>query len=520
MNISPTTQQAYKSNSIKKHLVIVFPELNYTVPEQDVSQESMKLSEAISDSKDFEFVGCISSKFQVAIRDFGQDIKGKIIRAYIYTDGTENEPIPLFYGIVEEAKLQSNHKTKEIVAYDPLFSIGKKDVSQWYKDMVFPQGQKSIGDIWKSLFYYLNIPYDFYTTLPNDGIRVKKVYNPSSLSAIGVIKSICQINGVFGIWDRGELDSNGNYKQEKSPKFKFLILPDIMPTDSEPYPSLTLYPPFYVGTGSGETPADEVPYYKKLEYQEFSVKPVDKIIIRQDSEDEGGSYGTGENKYIIQGNMFTLGLKKKVLDQMAARIYPNVINVSYIPYISNTNGYPWIECGDAVISYMVYDFDNSPQLVYTAVTPEGTENPFVQRWYELYGSSYVRSQDTQVNPNKTYYQEHSTDVYKEMKFYALGRNMSGIQALRDEYNAEGDEFQKEFVTDIGLNVDVKIKKVKNELTEYVDENLENYYDKDTIDDMFEDLPTGWSVESVPEGELPPVGQDQVLYLIQGEVVVE
>jgi len=516
MNISPTTQQAYKNNSIKKHLVIKFPEINYTVPENEVYEESMRLSESISDDNSIEFVGCISSKFQVSIRDFGQDIKGKKIQAYIYTDGTEQEPIPLFYGIVEEAKLQSNHKIKEIVAYDPLYTIGKKDVSDWYKGMVFPQGQKSIGDIWKSLFYYLNIPYDFYTTLPNDGIKIKKQYNPSSLSAIGVIKSVCQINGVFGIWDRGELDSNGNYKNNKSPKFKFLILPDIMPTEAEPYPSLTLYPPFYVGTGSGETPADEVPYYKSLEYQEFSVKPVDKIIIRQDSEDTGGSYGTGENKYIIQGNMFTLGLKKATLDKMAANIYPNVINVSYMPYTSNTNGYPWIECGDAVISYMVYDFDNSPQLVYTEVSPQGTENPWNERWYELSGSAYVRSQDTTVNPNKTYYAEHSVDVYKEMKFYNLTRNMSGIQALRDEYGAEGDEFQREFISDVGLNIDVKIKKVKNEIQEFIEDN---YYDMDTIDDMFEQIQQeGWSVESV--AELPPSGEDQVLYLIQGEVVVE
>ena len=519
MNISPTTQQAYKNNSIKKHLVIKFPDLNYTVPETEVYQESMRLSEAISDDKSIEFVGCISSKFEVSIRDFGQDIKGQKIRAYIYTDGTENEPIPLFYGVVEEAKLQSNHKIKEIVAYDPLYYLGKKDVSDWYKGLVFPSGGRSIGDTWKSLFYYLGIPYDLYTILPNDGIRIKKQYNPSSLSAIGVIKSICQINGVFGIWDRGELDSNGEYKLEKYPKFKFLILPNIMPAESEPYPALTLYPPFYIGTGSGETTPDDVPYYKSLEYQEFSVKPVDKIIIRQDSEDTGGSYGTGENKYIIQGNMFTLGLKKATLDKMAANIYPNVINVSYIPYTSNTNGYPWIECGDAVISYMVYDFDNSPQLVYTEAIPQGTENPFIQRWYELSGNVYIRSQDTQVNPSKTYYNQHSSDVYKEMKFYALGRNMSGIQALRDEYNAEGDEFQREFITDIGLNIDVKIKKVKNELTEYVDENLENYYDKDTIDDMISELQQeGWTVESVEE--LPPSGEDQVLYLIQGEVVVE
>lgn len=40
---------------------------------------------------------------------------------------------------------------------------------------------------------------------------------------------------------------------------------------------------------------------------------------------------------------------------------------------------------------------------YTEVTPEGTENPSEEGWYELVDTEYVASEDTEVDEEKTYY---------------------------------------------------------------------------------------------------------------------
>lgn len=40
---------------------------------------------------------------------------------------------------------------------------------------------------------------------------------------------------------------------------------------------------------------------------------------------------------------------------------------------------------------------------YTEVTPEGTENPSEEGWYELVDTEYVASEDTEVDGEKTYY---------------------------------------------------------------------------------------------------------------------
>lgn len=45
----------------------------------------------------------------------------------------------------------------------------------------------------------------------------------------------------------------------------------------------------------------------------------------------------------------------------------------------------------------------TPTYTYTPVTPEGTENPSEEGWYEESGSDYVLTEDTTVEIGKTYY---------------------------------------------------------------------------------------------------------------------
>ena len=76
-----------------------------------------------------------------------------------------------------------------------------------------------------------------------------------------------------------------------------------------------------------------------MEYEEYTVKPVDRLTIRQSDTEEGISYGTGQNNYIIQGNMFTLGLEENVLRQIAENIYDNVAGVEYRPFRAQNKQY-------------------------------------------------------------------------------------------------------------------------------------------------------------------------------------
>ena len=47
----------------------------------------------------------------------------------------------------------------------------------------------------------------------------------------------------------------------------------------------------------------------------------------------------------------------------------------------------------------------TPEPTYEEVTPEGTENPSEEGWYELVDGEYVPTEDTEVDSEKTYYKK-------------------------------------------------------------------------------------------------------------------
>lgn len=469
MKVSKKVKSAYGKGDAAKHLVLWFPELNKEVSGAAIHSESLKLSEKLVVSKSIEFVGCNASKFSIKVQDLKEDVKGKKITVEIYTDGTKDEPVTLFNGIVDDAKKKSNKRVKEIIAYDELYTKGQIDVSAWYKSLPSEFTLKYARD---SLFEYIGLE-QAEIDLPNDNIVIKKQYDPSTLQTLPVIKAFCQINGVFGIINR-----QGD--------FEYRILRSINIDDG-------LYPGFYPGEdaipgvslgalGLDNIDTTDFSFYKDVDYKEYNVKPVDKITIRQSEDDDGITYGDGTNNYIIQGNMFAYGLSKDVLLQVAENIYPNVQGFSYIPFTSQNNGLPFLECGLDAASYMMLDFEEM----------EKTGNI----------------------------------VYEPKSFYILNRELSGIQALKDSYSAEGEEYQTEFITDLQTQIDILKKSggadkqyVQDYVDNYVPEYVEGYtYDKEYINNRFENFEGGSKWESVDV--LPNIPDSNTWYAIQGKVIIE
>ncbi len=464
MNVPDTVKEQYKNNSRHKHLVIRFPDLNLQIDHKSMHQDSMRLKESVLDGDSVEFVGGIASIFQIDIENLSADVKGKRIEVEIYPDGHPDDVIPLFHGIVDSAVKQANRTTKEIIAYDELYTKGSINVSEWYKSLEFPITLKNIRD---SLFAYVGLG-QMETDLPNDTVQIKKQYNPESLQALSVIKAICQINGVFGIINRQGM-------------FEYRIPPSGAEAGTTaPYPSVTMFPSgrLFPGTeAQAGMQAECFSFYKELSHEEFVVKPVDMVTIRNSEDDGGVSYtegdGTGSNNYIIQGNMFSYGLEKSVLMGMAERIYRNVGGFTYIPFSSDNNGLPYIECGLDAVSYVMID--------------------------------YGRSDD-------------GNTVYEQKAFCVLNRELTGIQALRDNYSAQGEEYQTEFITDLQTQIDI-LKKKNTQETQETQQQIEDYtYSKDEIDQKFSSGGAWWDVQSVPV--LPTTLAANTMYLIQIETMVE
>lgn len=424
MQVSDNVKSAYMGTGKAKYITLNFPELDISIATGDgrIYQESMRLSEGLVNSNSIEFVGCISSKFKIQVNNLKEDIKGKKISVKIHTDGTKEEPVPLFKGIVDSAVKQSNSRVKEITAYDELYSKGNIDVAAWYKSLTFPITLKQLRN---SLFDFIGID-QVEVDLPNDDFLIDKKYDPSTLQALLVVKAICQINGVFGIINREE-------------KFEYRILGGIDEGGLYPvfYPGPNVFPGVSMGAlGLDNIEPTEFAFYKSVSYEEFTVKPVDKITIRQSENDTSITYGSGDNNYIIQGNMFTYGLSEDALLQIVENIYPNIQGFSYHPFTSENNGLPYLECGVDAASYMMIDFDAT--------------------------------------------EKSGKIAYDRKNFYILNRELTGIQALKDSYSAEGEEYQSEFITDLQTQIDL----IKNDAQQIAEDTVKDYtYSKQEIEDL-------------------------------------
>lgn len=454
MKVSEETKNAYAKSSFKK-LNIVFPDLSIGVPMSQVYAQSLNLTEMLIDNSNVEFVGCIASKLEIQLSGISNNIKGQRIEVSIVADNTEE--IPLFHGVVDSAIRQTNRNYKKITAYDELYTKGNIDVAAWYNSLFFPISLKAMRD---SLFAYIGIEQE-EKSLPNDNISINKEFAPTTLQARAVIKSICQINGAFGIINRYG-------------KFEYRILAEQI-TESGAYPGMTLYPDFYPGVGAvssnGEVVARPIAYYKKVDYEEYTVKPVEKVTIRQSESDAGVSYGDGTNNYIIQGNMFAVNQSSEVLLSIARNIHGSIAGVSFTPFNSDNNGYPFIEVGKDGVSYMTYDYEAS--------------------------------------------QKARSDIYTEKVFYVFKRVLTGIQALNDKYSVDGEEYQTEFITDLQTQIETIKNNLTAEVSNQVSQQIPNYtYTKQQADAKFSTL----KVLSV--AELPANPQANTIYLIQGEVIVE
>lgn len=72
-----------------------------------------------------------------------------------------------------------------------------------------------------------------------------------------------------------------------------------------------------------------------------------------------------------------------------------------------------------------------PDTTYSAVTPEGTENPSTEGWYEESGGVYTVSTDATVGSGKTYYSATTTYTYS----YDVAGNFVNVDGIEDEIKA-------------------------------------------------------------------------------------
>lgn len=152
------------------------------------------------------------------------------------------------------------------------------------------------------------------------------------------------------------------------------------------------------------------------DYEDFTTARINKLQIRKEENDVGTTYPPGDitesdNCYIVQDNVLLYGKTEEELQTVAANLYEVIHKIWYRPASVEAMGNPCLEVGDGIRLVTKYE------IIYT---------------------------------------------------YILQRTLKGIQALRDTYEAEGEQYQTEKVNSVHTSI-VQLKGKTNTLTRTVEE---------------------------------------------------
>ena len=208
----------------------------FTIKSENIIAESMVITRSLCDGN-FKLGGCIASSFEIQLIDVpANKVQGKKITAKLYETfeiyGAQSVIFPststypsndlypgkhftrermryLFTGTVDTAKRQNDRQIVKITAYDDLYTLGNKNVYTWfYNFALHSTDDVKISDLsaslWSSQLIGLQVDGTPYGNNGNDKVTLnlsallaEKNYR-GNLLAIDVLKSICELTGVFG----------------------------------------------------------------------------------------------------------------------------------------------------------------------------------------------------------------------------------------------------------------------------------------------------------------------------------
>lgn len=412
----------FKKDTVDKQLSIVSDDGKINITNTELHQEKFELTESLCSEQELTFGSCEAAMIKFTVSNTFLPMKGRWMTVRMSLGGHTDVPFQFGRYKVDSDTPTADRTCRDVVAYDALYDILNADVAAWY-NTVFPSHKEQQKDkdgktttvtvydpvtmkqFRDSFFKYFGIE-QADIILVNDNMSIEKTVavTPSSetssdteeSSTIGesvsgkeVLSCICEINGCMGHMGRDG-------------KFHYIYLEQeiqgLYPRN-DLYPADNLYPRDPKSNRIGKD------LYITAEYEDFLVKTINKLQIREQKNDIGVIVGTGDNAYVIEDNFLVYGKGTKELKGIAKNILSKIRGIVYRPFTADCKGNPCLEVGDAVR---------------------------LPTRYELIES------------------------------YILKRTLKGIQALRDDLEADGEEYRTNGANGIQKSI-LKLKGKSNVL---------------------------------------------------------
>lgn len=410
--IDYTYASLFTNDSVDKQLNIISDDGRIRITNDEIHDEAFELAEGICSEGELQFGNLEASELKFTVSNVFLPMKGEWLTVKMTVGGNVTEPFQIGRYKVYSDTPTADKKCRDVVAYDALYDVINADAAMWYSGLTFPMSLKQFRD---SFFEYFGIEQE-QITLVNDEILLEKVVEITGSSDDGdtvgeamsgkeVLSCILEINGCMGHMGRDG-------------KFHYIYLKQNI---DGLYPADDLYPVDDLFPREQNTTKIDNGLYISAEYEDFIVKPIERLQIRQEENDIGVITGDGVNTYVIEGNFLVYGKGTDELTTIAENIFHKIRWISYRPFSADCKGNPCFEVGDAVRLCTKHEIIES---------------------------------------------------------YILKRVLKGVQALRDAIEAQGEEYRTQNVNGVQKSI-LQLKGKSNTLERTIEETRLKIADTET-----------------------------------------
>ena len=409
----------FKKDTVDKQLSIVSDDGKINITNTELHQEKFELTESLCSESELTFGACEAGMIKFTVSNVFLPMKGKWLTAKMTLDGHEDKPFQIGRYKVYSDTPTADRTCRDVVAYDALYDILSSDVADWY-NQILPQKDSTVTlkQFRDSFFNHFGVEQE-EVSLVNDEMIIEKTVEVTASSSgssdtaekstIGeamsgkeVLSCILEINGCMG-----NIGRDG--------KFRYVYLTQEM---QGLYPANDLYPADDLYPRNPKSTSISKSQYISAQYEDYIVRTIDKLQIREKENDIGVIVGDGGNTYVIEGNFLVYGKETKELNKIGEKTLSKIKGIIYRPFSADCKGNPCLEVGDAV---------------------------------------------------------RLTTKYELIETYILKRTLKGIQALRDDLEADGEEYRTSKVNGIQRSI-LQLKGKSNTLERSIEETKSTIVD--------------------------------------------
>ena len=409
----------FLKDSVDKQLNIVSDDGKINITNTELHQEKFELTESLCSESELTFGACEAGMIKFTVSNVFLPMKGKWLTAKMTLDGHEDKPFQIGRYKVYSDTPTADRTCRDVVAYDALYDILSSDVTDWYNQILPQKDSKvTLKQFRDSFFNHFGVEQE-EVSLVNDEMIIEKTVEVKASSSgssdtaetntIGeaisgkeVLSCILEINGCMG--NIGRVG-----------KFRYVYLTQEM---QGLYPANDLYPADDLYPRNPKSTSISKSQYISAQYEDYIVRTIDKLQIREKENDIGVIVGDDGNTYVIEGNFLVYGKGTKELNEIGEKTLSKIKGIIYRPFSADCKGNPCLEVGDAV---------------------------------------------------------RLTTKYELIETYILKRTLKGIQALRDDLEADGEEYRTSKVNGIQRSI-LQLKGKSNTLERSIEETKSTIVD--------------------------------------------